>query len=457
MRMSVVLWFLLLAIVAEIVMEVITKSCKINTKLVKRIKNLVISLFFLAGTVVGILPREWMWFFVMGMYFLRFLLSFLPRSKKRGTTINAVKKNRKWKTFIGALIITVLSFIPVLIWPGYKRIPETGDLQVVTKSYTYVDTDRVETYDNSGNARTLTVQFWYPESDQEQDPKLDQEQNKQSNQEQEYPLVVFSHGSMGIRSSNESLFYELASHGYVVCSIDHTYQCMSTTDVNGKTTRISSRFMKELQNENAKKDINNSFTCYQEWMSVRTTDIDFVLDTILKKGADQSDDKVYHMIDPEKIGVIGHSLGGSAALGIGRSRDDIKAVIALEAPFMCDIEGVSGNEFVFNEDPYPVPVLNVYSDSAWGKMKDWAQYKKNVDLLEPTEETAFNVYIKNTNHMALTDLSLSCPIMVTLFDVNLHAASYEYVLKTVNKLTLDFFDRYLKGGGTFIAYRVYEE
>ncbi len=49
---------------------------------------------------------------------------------------------------------------------------------------------------------------------------------------------------------------------------------------------------------------------------------------------------------PARIGVMGHSLGGSAALCIGRQRPDVQAVLALESPFMCDIEGVRmGNLF----------------------------------------------------------------------------------------------------------------
>jgi len=36
-----------------------------------------------------------------------------------------------------------------------------------------------------------------------------------------YPLLFFSHGTFGIKDSNNSAFEELASHGYVVCSVDH--------------------------------------------------------------------------------------------------------------------------------------------------------------------------------------------------------------------------------------------
>ncbi len=62
----------------------------------------------------------------------------------------------------------------------------------------------------AGN-RQVNVEFWYP-----------------SDGGGKYPLVVFSHGALGIKTSNTSTFIELASHGYVVCSIDHPYQALFT-------------------------------------------------------------------------------------------------------------------------------------------------------------------------------------------------------------------------------------
>jgi len=95
-------------------------------------------------------------------------------------------------------------------------------------------------------------------------------------------------------------------------------------------------------------------------MGIRMGDINFVIDHILAETKSSNIDRVYELIDTAEIGVMGHSLGGSAALGIGRMRGDVSAVIALESPFMYDIEGVKDGEFVFINEEYPVPVLNVY-------------------------------------------------------------------------------------------------
>lgn len=83
----------------------------------------------------------------------------------------------------------------------------------------------------------------------------------------------------------------------------------------------------------------------------------------------------------ERMAGMGHSLGGSAALTMPRQRNDIAAVIALESPFLYDIVGVENNEFVWLDEAYPVPVLNIYSDASWNHLSEWTQYARNDELL----------------------------------------------------------------------------
>ncbi len=160
-------------------------------------------------------------------------------------------------------------------------------------------------------------------------------------------------------------------------------------------------------------------------------------------------------MDTSKIGVMGHSLGGSAALGIGRMRNDVSAVIALESPFMCDIEAVKNGEFVFKNEIYPVPMLNVYSDSSWSNLAQWPQYAENYALLSGANSTAFNVHMSGVGHFTLTDLALASPLLTRIFNGKKSTTSTEYCLKTINKICLEFFDSYLKGKGEFTVNATY--
>jgi dienelactone hydrolase len=328
---------------------------------------------------------------------------------------------------VGMSALLIISMIPAIIFPEYRPLPTTGEYQVVTTTRYLCDESRIETYAKHDGARTLVAEFWYP-----------------SDAKGNFPLVVFSHGSFGTRTSNETLYRELASHGYVVCSIDHTYQCFYTTDKSGNVLLMSSEFMGEILSENAKEDKQKSLELYRKWMDVRVGDINFVIDTIK---ADS--DILYGLINTDKIGVIGHSLGGSAALGIGRMRSDIGAVVALEAPFMCDILDIENDEFVFESTAYPVPVLNVYSDSLWTHLAKWPQYEKNVHLLSGSEKDAYSLHIAGVGHLSLTDLSLASPILTRILNGHAASVSAEDCLRLINKECLAFFDCYLKGIGAF--------
>jgi isoform II. len=207
--------------------------------------------------------------------------------------------------------------------------------------------------------------------------------------------------------------------------------------------------MKELSVEDAVSDRQQSFEYYQKWMKIRTDDINFVIDYILAETKNNASDTVYKLVDTAKIGVMGHSLGGSAALGIGRMRKDISAVIALESPFMCDIEGVENGEFVFKDEVYPVPILNIYSDKGWSILETLPQYAENYAMLSDTRATAFNVHISGVGHLTLTDLALSSPILTRILNGQKSTTDTEYCLKVINKVCLEFFNCYLKEEGKF--------
>lgn len=300
----------------------------------------------------------------------------------------------------------------------------------VTYSF-YTDTSRLETYADDGSYRELPVSFWYPAEYQET---------------KGCPLVVFSHGSFGMKDSNETLYRELASHGYVVCSIDHTYQCFSTKLSNGKTIRLSKEFIKEIAADSPKDKPEQSLLHFEKWMNIRTGDINFVLDTVIEKTSEESSElSVYGLIDTSHICVMGHSLGGSAALGVGRQRDDIGAVISLEAPFLCDIQGVdTDGNFIFEQSEYPVPVLNVYSDASWEHLREWKQYGENARLLDMESDDIQNVYLSGIGHFSLTDLSLSSPFLTFVFDGFKTNNTPQETLKTINEICLKFLDNHLK-------------
>lgn len=92
-----------------------------------------------------------------------------------------------------------------------------------------------------------------------------------------------------------------------------------------------------IETFNANNGVYDDETVYKlekKWMKVRTEDMNFVLDTIIKNAKDDDSDKVYQLIDTDKIGLFGHSLGGAASAQLGRERSDIDAVINLDGDLL---------------------------------------------------------------------------------------------------------------------------
>ncbi len=419
---------------ALMIFRLYTKSSQTNAKGVVRI---------------GMLAAFGLLFFLPGMTwsFRYYALAALLTLQAVTGAVQLIRKKEERKPYsaqravlasIGGIALFFLAALPAVLFPEHGIIPPTGPYHVASSVYTFTDANRTEAFANAAENRRLNVEFWYPQ-----------------NPDGKYPLIIFSHGGMSIRTSNLSLYHHLASSGYAVCAIDHTYHSLYTTFDDGRTAYIDLDNMREFQKENAKKDRQQSYEYYQKWMKLRTDDIQFVMDQIISQSESGEAGTVYGLVDASKIGVMGHSLGGSAALGIGRIREDVGAVIALESPFLCDITGVENGEFVFRSDAYSMPVLQIYSDSAWPMLGDWPQYAQNVRFLAKDPADAPFVYIRGAGHLTLTDLALTSPVLTRLINGFQATVDTEYCLQTINNVCLAFFDCHLKGKGSFPEGGVY--
>ncbi|AKL72857.1 putative dienelactone hydrolase [Actinobacteria bacterium IMCC26256] len=126
-----------------------------------------------------------------------------------------------------------------------------------------------------------------------------------------FPLVMYSHGYGGLRFISSFLTETLASHGFVVVAPDHT----GNTAIDAVTGQIAKRKQNEIN---------------------RVGDVRATLDDALERNANTGD-LLYKSIDPEKIGIMGHSLGGMTSiigtvghLGVP-GYPKIKAIVGLAA------------------------------------------------------------------------------------------------------------------------------
>jgi dienelactone hydrolase len=123
------------------------------------------------------------------------------------------------------------------------------------------------------------------------------------------PLVVLSPGFGLPRSSLLVLATQLASRGYVVALTDHAHESSGMQLPDGRLLRC------------AACDVDY----YGSIATGRARDISFMLDRLLARSSRWS-----RVVDGERVAVVGHSIGGNAALSSMRVDDRVDAAVDLD-------------------------------------------------------------------------------------------------------------------------------
>ncbi|WDV45803.1 acetylhydrolase [Clostridiaceae bacterium M8S5] len=436
---------LIIAAAIEITIMVLCVKTKSNQNKIRSCIRLIVFGIFVLFVFISLIQWSFRW------KLLALVLSILAII----SCISIIRNNQDKKIYkpvrtifkgIAMWLIIVIALIPALIFPQYKEIKITGQYKINTAVYTYTDNKHVETFNDKGEKRKVTVEFWYPAEIKDRQP-----------------LVVFSHGAFGIGTSNTSTCENLASNGYVVCSISHPYHSMLTIDTDGNFTMVDKSFVQEIVDvNNSVYDEKTSYKIEQKWMKVRTDDMNFVLDTIISYAKDGNSDNIYQLIDVNKIGLMGHSLGGAASAKIGRNRKDIKSVINLDADLLGEY-GFKDGEHIINQEIYPTPILSIYTDDM-KKLLDGVKdsnFIKHRKMLADNTHDAYEVHIAGTSHLSLTDLPMFSPFIMRMISNQVEKVGIKqkankfYVVETMNSIVLKFFDYYLKDKGIFHPKSIY--
>jgi dienelactone hydrolase len=439
---------LLIAFVIEaafVTYSIVTKSDQKSVRSYLRIAALAVFVLF---TLLSVIQWGFRWYLLAALLLVwaalgAWTLVRQPIEKKPYRVVPAITR---------AILMLLLIFIavtPALIFPQHQQPKVTGKHPVATVLFTYTNENQVETFTNTGEKRKVNVEFWYPAD---------------LTGGEKYPLVVFSHGSMGMKTSNTSTFLELASNGYVVCSIDNPYIALFTRGRDGQMILQSPTFRQEFFDvNNGKYDEATALQLEHKWMAVQTTDINFVLDTILASAQDPGSAGVYHLVDGGKIGLMGHSLGGESSAQVARERitngqNDIKAVVNLDADLSGEYVSVVNGKEVLNNTPYPVPILTILSDELTRRIAAIPNASEIVAVkhVVATAPRAYEIDFAGTNHFSFTDLALNSPLLTSLLNGSVHsvAGSEADPLATIEKMNatvLQFFNVYLRGEGSFTA------
>lgn len=429
---------LFVLILVEVVFAVFSLVKKSDLKKEKSIVRIAMFIIFVLLVISPIIDWNFRWFILGLLLLIQAIFGILFILKKKDNF--TAKKGKIIFSLLNRVFLIIMLVIPAIILPQYASINPTGEYSVGTVSYTLTDESRKEYFTEEDDNRRVTMQLWYP-SDQ-----LEQEKIASKGK---FPLVVFSHGAFGFRKSNYSTFQELASHGYTVCSIDHTYHAFMTKQEGGQIIIGNMEFMnKAMQVQNGELGEEEMYKLEQAWMELRTGNMEFVLDYIKKMAMLDNSDAVFQTIDLEHIGVLGHSLGGATAAQLGRDDEDVDAVIVIDGTMLGEIVGFEDGKEIIKDIPYPKPIMNIYNETHYIEALELKDSYANM-IASKNAINSYEVVIKESGHVNFTDLPMVSPFLSKLLGTG--DVDARYCIETINELILQFFDSSLKSSNVAIA------
>ncbi len=368
---------------------------------------------------------------------------------------------RRSKLGLLAVIPVILLALPPALVP-VPRLPEpSGPLAVGTVSLYLVDEDRAEIYGpEPGGPRELMIQVWYPadpDPGAEPGPWTDDlaeigpanaerlgfpsfvldhlalartnsyPDASLSSAEEEYPVILYSHGWTGFRTVNVDQSEALASHGYVVVAVDHTYGSIMTVLPDGRALGVDENALPDEDQVGARA----YQAAAQTLVEVYAADLAFVLDSL--EVINEDDDRFAGRFDLERIGLFGHSTGGGAVVTLCHSDERCKAAAGLDAW----VEPVPRNIVA---DGLPQPFLSLRSE-------EWTAYDNDpllIDLYTHGDAEQYLATIAGTEHWDFVVIPLLTPLAPQLGLKG--PIKSERVMAITDDLLVSFFDTYVKRG-----------
>ena len=448
-------------------------------------KHLLISILLVI--LIGHLSFEgWRW----QMIPIYFLLSVLI------WRISYVKNNAKKKLtflrgigFSGIIILLLPSWILPNALPVFSLPKPTGEYVVGTHAiHLKTNLDEPITKDAS-DKRELMLKVWYPAQTADyatEDPYLDKANrtsfiNKYGGGilppssmnyldkvkthvykdapmvNSNFPVLIFSHGYGSNASGYYSILTEIASHGYIIINMNHTYESLGTTFPDGSIKLFDYEFQAEdgidaINHITPIRDAFKNNLSYEERHAIiREASKDYNVTTMVKRWTkdiiytlDQLEDWnsegfLKNKLDLDKIGVFGHSRGGGTAGQVALKDNRIKAA--------ANLDGIQWGEMM--DTIYTKPFLYISAD--------WPAEHENINAHVYKNKSTDYFYeskLLTSAHPNFMDIPFMIPVKSL---AQTGAINPELGTKITNNLVLTFFNKHLKNDNNSEPIKVAEK
>lgn len=262
-----------------------------------------------------------------------------------------------------------------------------------------------------------------------------------------HPVIIHSTGLGAPRDYMTFNIEKLVSEGYVVFTIGHIYDSMLTVLPNGE-------IIESAKNEYTQDEKENL-------IDVRKNDILFLLNQLEK--LNNEDYVIKNKLDLQRIGVIGHSLGGAAVFKASQCDSRIKAIVLFDA----SLQFLNLIEDIKEKQTLNTPVLNFrrgsFNYEASMKMfidymkdkSDAEKFKNEIIIYDKVLRDSDNeqkklfkylcgyksfIKLNGSGHMTFTDYSV-----IKGEKMQSETLSVEEAHKVINNITIRFLDEFLCG------------
>ncbi|MBM3121400.1 MAG: hypothetical protein FJZ97_04335 [Chloroflexi bacterium] len=363
-----------------------------------------------------------------------------------------------------AVVVAAAAALPGLL-PVPDVPPPTGPYAVGTVTLVLVDDTRAEIYaDTAGGPRRFLIQVWYPALPERSDQPapwmenvgivapaiaewlslpsffLDHLELAHTSSYLEapvdpagapYPLLIFSHGWGGFRAQNTFQMQELASHGYVVVGMEHTYGAVVTVFPDGSVADNDPAALPE-DVPDAEYDAA-ARRLVQQWIG----DMAFALDKLEAWNRMDPAGRFTGVLDGTRVGVLGHSTGGAAAVEFCATNVRCGAGLGMDV-WMTPVSEAT------LEGGVAQPFLFLFSEQ-WPTAKNQALFERLRQGSNPADRT---LTILGTDHYDFSDLPALSPLAPQLGLKG--PIPGRRVQQIINAYSLAFFGQALKGEPTLL-------
>jgi predicted dienelactone hydrolase len=276
-----------------------------------------------------------------------------------------------------------------------------------------------------------------------------------SDKEQSYPVILFSHGAGTSMEVQTSQCEDLASQGYIVVAIDHTYASAGTV--------FPDRIVSQSE---ATTDFNTPEPA-EIITQIMADDSKFVMDKLEEMNEGKMNTIFKEKLNLDKIGVIGHSVGGAVAYNLANNDSRVKAAIDLDgivfikpkenmAPFLMlandkyHIQAIQNREPLMDKFEDMTEEDQKFTRSVYGSEEAYKEAynkaKENISGLANVVKTSGNLFtIEGSDHMKFTDIGLFIGISKLRERIDIGGKTEPArCLEITKSVTTKFFDQHLK-------------